>query len=61
LTKNFWEKDKEVLFKNLVKQYKEEGYNIKESKHFAKIEINQIMEDKEDFINNLWKETFEDD
>jgi|TARA_R100000093_G_C1914953_1_gene63988 hypothetical protein len=61
LTKNFWQKDRALLFKNLVKEYKEEGYNIKEAKQFAKIEINQIMKDKEDFVDNLWKETFDED
>lgn len=61
MTKNFWQKDRALLFKNLVKEYKEEGYNIKEAKHFAKIEINQIMKDKEDFVDNLWKETFDED
>lgn len=61
MTKNFWQKDRALLFKNLVKEYKEEGYNIKEAKQFAKIEINQIMKDKEDFVDNLWKETFDED
>jgi hypothetical protein len=46
--------------RGLVRQYKEEGYDIKEARKLANIEINEIMEDKEDFVSNLWDETFED-
>jgi hypothetical protein len=60
MTKNFWQKDRAILFKNYVRQYKEEGYDVKEARQLAKIEINEVMADKEDFVDNLWKETFED-
>ena len=33
----------------------------KDAKRFAKQEINEIMEDKEDFVSDLWQETFEED
>tara|TARA_R100001143_G_C3341125_1_gene124325 strand:- start:157 stop:342 length:186 start_codon:yes stop_codon:yes gene_type:complete len=61
MSKNFWQKERSSLFKNLLREYKEEGYDNKEAKQLAKIEINEIMEDKEDFVSNIWKETFEDD
>jgi len=61
MSKNFWQKERSSLFKNLLRQYKEEGYDNKEAKQLAKIEINEVMEDKEDFVSNIWKETFEDD
>ena len=60
MTKNLWQKDRATLFKNYVRQYKEEGYDIKEARQLAKIEINEVMADKEDFVDNLWIETFED-
>ena len=60
MTKNLWQKDRATLFKNYVRQYKEEGYDIKEARQLAKIEINEVMADKEDFVDNIWKETFED-
>tara|TARA_A100000172_G_scaffold51927_1_gene32737 strand:- start:2507 stop:2692 length:186 start_codon:yes stop_codon:yes gene_type:complete len=60
MSKNFWQKEKSAILRNLVRQYKEEGYDLKEARHLAKIELNEIMEDKEDFVINLWKETFED-
>jgi|TARA_R110000868_G_scaffold267840_1_gene527087 hypothetical protein len=60
MSKNFWQKERSSILRNLVRQYKEEGYDIKEARHLAKIELNEIMEDKEDFVRNLWEETFED-
>ena len=60
MTKNFWQKDRKYLFRTLLKQYKEEGYDIKEARYLAKLELNEMMEDKEEFVDNLWKETFED-
>ena len=60
MSKNFWQKERSSLFRGLVRQYKEEGYDIKEARKLANIEINEIMEDKEDFVNNLWDETFDD-
>jgi|TARA_B110000503_G_C7081011_1_gene385146 hypothetical protein len=60
MSKNFWQKERSSLLRGLVRQYKEEGYDIKEARKLANIEINEIMEDKEDFVSNLWDETFED-
>jgi len=60
MSKNFWQKERSSLLRGLVRQYKEEGYDIKEARKLANIEINEIMEDKEDFVNNLWDETFDD-
>jgi|TARA_R110002033_G_scaffold98960_1_gene147325 hypothetical protein len=60
MSKNFWQKERSSLLRGLVRQYKEEGYDIKEARKLANIEINEIMEDKEDFVSNLWDETFDD-
>ena len=60
MSKNFWQKERSSLLRGLVRQYKEEGYDIKEARKLANIEINEIMEDKEDFVSNLWEETFDD-
>ncbi len=48
------------MFRDLVRQYQEEGYDTKEAKKYAKQEINEIMEDKENFAENIWNETYED-
>jgi|TARA_R100001039_G_C1808098_1_gene81537 hypothetical protein len=60
MPKNLWQKERNNLFRDLVRQYSQEGYTQKESKKFAKKEIDEIMEDKEDFVANLWKESFRD-
>lgn len=60
MTKNLWQKERQYLFRNLVRQYSEEGYTQKESKRLAKQEIDEIMEDKEDFVRNILKDTFRD-
>jgi hypothetical protein len=60
MVKNLWQKERNNLFRDLVKQYSQEGYTQKESKRLAKQEINEIMEDKESFIQTLWKESFRD-
>ena len=60
MSKNFWEKERSALLRSLVREYKEEGYDIKEARRLARVELNEVMEDKEDFVSNLWRETFED-
>jgi hypothetical protein len=60
MPKNLWQKERNNLFRDLVRQYSHEGYTQKESKKLAKKEIDEIMEDKEDFVTNLWKESFRD-
>ena len=61
MTKNFWQRDRNTIFRDLVSQYQEEGYDKKEAKKLARQEVDEIMLDKEDFVSNIWKETFEDD
>jgi hypothetical protein len=60
MTKHLWQRERNNIFRNLVKQYKEEGYDKKEARKFAKQELNDIMEDKEDFVRNIWRESFRD-
>jgi len=60
MAKNLWEKERNYLFRDLTRQYSDEGYPMKEAKKLAKKEIDEIMGDKEYFVDNLWKETFDD-
>jgi|TARA_R110002020_G_scaffold177199_1_gene369967 hypothetical protein len=60
MVKNLWQKERNHLFRDLVRQYSQEGYSQKESKKLAKQEIDEIMEDKENFVDTLWKESFRD-
>jgi|TARA_R110002012_G_scaffold136385_3_gene290701 hypothetical protein len=60
MTKNLWQRERQAMFRELVRQYQDEGYNTKEAKKYAKQEINEIMEDKESFVQELWEQTYED-
>ena len=60
MTKNLWQQERKHLFNNLVRQNREEGYTQKEAKKLAKQEIDEVMEDKENFVDNLWKESYTD-
>jgi|TARA_R100000742_G_C4202812_1_gene31422 hypothetical protein len=60
MTKNLWQRERQNIFRGLVTQYMDEGYDSREAKKLAKDEVNDIMEDKEDFVQNIWKETFTD-
>ena len=60
MTNNFWIKERKQTFNYLLKQYLQEGYDNKEAKALAKQEVDEIMADKESFVDNLWKETYQD-
>jgi hypothetical protein len=52
--RNLWEKDRKTIFKELYRQYLEEGYSKKESKKFASLETEEVMTSNEDFIKNIF-------
>ena len=60
MNKNLWERERNNVFRYFVKQYIEEGYNNKEAKSLAKQEVNEVMADKESFVQDIWKESFRD-
>ena len=60
MSKNLFQKERHNIFRHLVDQYSNEGYSQKESKKLAKKETDEIMVDKEDFVQHVWKESFRD-
>ena len=60
MPKNLWQKERGAIFRDLVRQYSEEGYNNKEAKRLARQEVEEIMEDKDDFVNDIWSNQFDD-
>ena len=60
MPKNLWQKERGAIFRDLVRQYSEEGYDNKEAKRLARQEVDEIMEDKDDFVNEIWAEQFDD-
>ena len=60
MTKNFWQRDRNTIFGDLVSQYQEEGYDKKEAKKLARQEVDEIMLDKEDFVSEIWESSYDD-
>ena len=60
MSKNLWEKEERQVFRSLTRQYKQEGYDIKEAKKLAREETNEIMLDKKEFAENLYHQALED-
>jgi len=57
---NLWDKERNKMFWTFVKEYQEEGYTKQEAKKLAKKEVNEVMEDKKDFVNELYNIALED-
>jgi hypothetical protein len=53
MAKNLWDRERNDIFKDLTRQYEEEGYSLKDAKRLAKKEVDEVMEDKEDIGNYL--------
>ena len=60
MSKNFWQRDRNTIFRDLVYQYEEEEYDKKEAKKLAKQEVDEIMRDKEDFVSDMWDSTYDE-
>ena len=58
--KNLWEKEERQVFRSLTRQYRQEGYDIKEAKKLAREETNEIMSDKIEFAENLYEQALDD-
>ena len=60
MSKNFWQRDRNTIFRDLVSRYEEEGYDKKEAKKLAKQEVDEIMLDKEDFVSDVWDSAYDE-
>ena len=58
--KSFLQKERQRIFREVTKQYQDEGYDLKESKRRAKQDTDDIMSDKETFIDNYMNDIWED-
>ena len=61
MDRNLWEHERRTIFKNLLKEYQEEGYDKHEAGSLARKETNEIMVEKEDFISDIWDRAYEED
>jgi len=60
MSRSFLQKERQRIFRDLTRQYQQDGYDIREAKRIAKQDTDDIMADKETFIDNYIKDTWED-
>ena len=60
MSRSFLQKERQRIFRELVRQYQQEGYDTREAKRIAKQDTDDIMSDKETFIDNYIQDTWED-
>jgi|TARA_R110002020_G_C16251369_1_gene769847 uncharacterized membrane protein len=60
MNKSFAQKERQRIFREITRQYQQEGYSTKEAKRMARRETDDIMSDKETFVDNFIKDTWED-
>ena len=60
MSRSFLQKERQRIFRELIRQYQQEGYDTREAKRIAKQDTNDIMSDKETFIDNYIQDTWED-
>ena len=61
MVKNLWDKDRKTIFRQLVKEYVQDGYILKQAKKLASQETNEIMEDKISFIDTIQSDQWGDE
>jgi hypothetical protein len=54
--KNLWQKDRKVIFRQLLREYLEEGYSNKEAKRLASQETDEIKSLDYDFVRDVMKD-----
>jgi hypothetical protein len=60
MSKNLWDKERNSVFKELTKEYLDEGYSLKDAKKFARKETAEVMADKLDFAEDIFIKSFAD-
>ena len=60
MSRSFLQKERQRIFRELTRQYQQDGYDIREAKRIAKRDTNDIMSDKETFIDNYIQDIWED-
>ena len=59
-SKELWEKEQHQVYREFLKEYLAEGYDIGEAKSLAKQDTKEVMEDKLDFVEDLYDNTLDD-
>ena len=59
-SKDIWEREQRQVYREFLKEYLAEGYDIVEAKSLAKQDTKEVMEDKLDFVEELYDNTLND-
>jgi len=57
---SLWRQEQSQVYREFLKEYLAEGYDFKEAKQLAKQDTKEVMEDKLDFVEELWDNTLDD-
>ena len=57
---SLWRQEQSQVYREFLKEYLAEGYDFKEAKELAKKDTEEVMEDKLDFVEELWDNTLDD-
>tara|TARA_Y100001951_G_C11289157_1_gene270941 strand:- start:1550 stop:1759 length:210 start_codon:yes stop_codon:yes gene_type:complete len=57
---SLWRQEQSQVYREFLKEYLAEGYDFKEAKQLAKKDTKEVMEDKLDFVEELWDNTLDD-
>jgi|TARA_Y100000296_G_C5116004_1_gene227764 hypothetical protein len=60
MSRQIWDRESQKEYRRIFKEYKREGFDELEARRLAKQEVNEIMEDKIDFAEELYKTALKD-
>jgi len=60
MAKNLWDKEYNRVYRELVRDYLDDGYDLAEAKINAVRDAKEIMKDQLDFVEELYDNTLND-
>ena len=57
---SLWKQEQSQVYREFLKEYLAEGYDFKEAKQLAKQDTKEVMEDKLDFVEELWDNSLDE-
>jgi hypothetical protein len=53
-------REQSQVYREFLKEYLTEGYDLEEAKTLAKQDTKEVMQDKLDFVEELWDNSFDE-
>jgi hypothetical protein len=60
MPKNLWDKEYNRVYRDLIRDYLDDGYTLDEAKHNARRDAKEVMQDQLDFVEELYDNTLND-